>query len=241
MRFKLLAIRPLKNCNTRFLKNLKEGKIYQFYNEYTFKQDTDGEVIDIKKDKSSVPENLYDVSSKLKVNVSALVGKNGSGKSSLLELFYATCFVIASKEGDLENPETIKERLKKDISSNYLTDDEIGEIKEKISIIETQYMGKEMKINFTYDTKEQIIKVVNSVKSEIEKVYKELKVEIFYERGHNFYKVSFYDEEIEYYQLKEKAWVNVKFKDRLNYLYEFQIDKFRFLHSNYLHLYSLIN
>lgn len=88
MSFKLLAIRPLKSCDTRFLKNLKEGKIYQFYNEYTFKQDGDGEVISIE-NKSSVPENLYDVSSELKVNISAIVGKNGSGKSSLLELFIA--------------------------------------------------------------------------------------------------------------------------------------------------------
>lgn len=115
---KLLAIRPLKGCDKRFLKNLKEGKIYQFYNEYTFKTDDGGEVFSIE-NKSSVSENLYDVSPELKVNISAIVGKNGSGKSSLLELFYATCFVIESKEGDLENPETIKERLKKDISSIY--------------------------------------------------------------------------------------------------------------------------
>ncbi|CEN33273.1 AAA family ATPase [Capnocytophaga cynodegmi] len=90
MSFKLLAIRPLKGCDKRFLKNLKEGKIYQFYNEYAFEQNANGEVIKVNKDKSSVPENLYQLAgSELKINISALVGKNGSGKSTLIDLFIA--------------------------------------------------------------------------------------------------------------------------------------------------------
>lgn len=88
MRFKLLAIRPFENCDAKFLKNLKPREIYQFYNGYIFNTDGSGEVISIE-NKPSVPENLYDVSPKLKVNISAIVGKNGSGKSSLVELFIA--------------------------------------------------------------------------------------------------------------------------------------------------------
>ena len=34
--FKLLAIRPLKGCHERFLKNLQAGEIYNFYNDYKF-------------------------------------------------------------------------------------------------------------------------------------------------------------------------------------------------------------
>jgi len=34
--FKLLAIRPLVGCDRRFLKNLTEGEVYQFYNDYKF-------------------------------------------------------------------------------------------------------------------------------------------------------------------------------------------------------------
>ena len=34
--FKLIAIRPLLNCDKRFSKNLNKGEIYQFYNEYKF-------------------------------------------------------------------------------------------------------------------------------------------------------------------------------------------------------------
>ncbi|MEB3800181.1 hypothetical protein INQ45_03570 [Flavobacterium columnare] len=36
MSFKLLAIRPLDGCNEKFLKNLEENRIYQFYQDYEF-------------------------------------------------------------------------------------------------------------------------------------------------------------------------------------------------------------
>ncbi|MFK8285380.1 ATP-binding protein [Capnocytophaga canis] len=145
MSFKLLAIRPLKGCDKRFLKNLKEDKIYQFYNEYAFEQNANGEVIDVKKDKSSVPENLYQLAdSELKINISALVGKNGSGKSSLLELFYATCFVIASKEGILYNPDKIDKDIEDIKTSDYLNEDEISKVEEKISEIKNQHSNKKL-------------------------------------------------------------------------------------------------
>lgn len=86
MSFKLLAIRPLKDCNEKFLKNLKENQIYQFYNEYKFcykNNDENEEVIKIKKLKQSVPDDFFGKN----INISAIVGKNGSGKSSLVELF----------------------------------------------------------------------------------------------------------------------------------------------------------
>lgn len=189
MRFKLLAIRPLKNCNTRFLKNLKEDKIYQFYKEYTFNIDDNGEVISIEK-KPSVPENLYDVSPDLKVNISALVGKNGSGKSSLLELFYAVCYVIASKKGILYNIDLIKEEIDEEKKKQNVDNDKIERLKEK--------------------------------KKEIEKIYEDLKVEVYYEKEDNLYKISFSDSEVKCFQLKEKAWVDVKIKD--NFFYSIAIN-----------------
>ena len=45
--FKLIAIRPLLNCDKRFSKNLNKGEIYQFYNEYKF----------LNKEKSKVKTN----------------------------------------------------------------------------------------------------------------------------------------------------------------------------------------
>lgn len=84
--FKLIAIKPTKGCDKRFLKNLEEQHIYQFYNDYSFEKDKrNDEVLNIK-DNSLIPNNLFGDN----ISVSAIVGKNGSGKSALIELFVAS-------------------------------------------------------------------------------------------------------------------------------------------------------
>ncbi len=120
--FKLIAIRPLKNCDKRFLKNLSLGTVYKFYNEYTF-LDSEGNEIDNSLDdifsvkySSKVPENLYQIESNgssINLNLSALVGKNGSGKSSILELLYASCYVIASRKKILKDLDFFIEKRKR--------------------------------------------------------------------------------------------------------------------------------
>lgn len=93
MSFKLLAIRPLEGCNPKFLKNLEENRIYKFYNDYIFQDAKGNEITDFSrliqvsniKYESTTPINLYGD----KINISAIVGKNGSGKSALVELFIA--------------------------------------------------------------------------------------------------------------------------------------------------------
>ena len=59
--FKLLAIRPMLNCNLNFLKNLEPNKLYQLYQDYTFKyvdDDNKKNVIKINHN-STVPDNFY--------------------------------------------------------------------------------------------------------------------------------------------------------------------------------------
>ncbi|MEN4760276.1 hypothetical protein ABEG63_08100 [Chryseobacterium sp. C39-AII1] len=108
MSFKLLAIRPLDGCNPKFLKNLQENRIYKFYNDYGFQDSNGNEITDFSKfievtkiEPNSVNfTNLYGD----KIKVSAIVGKNGSGKSALVELFIACINQISLKlknEGDL--------------------------------------------------------------------------------------------------------------------------------------------
>jgi len=82
--FKLLAIRPLVGCDSRFLKNLTEGEIYQFYKDFIFNKNKKGVVTSIN-EVTTVPNNLFGEN----ISVSAIVGKNGSGKSALIELFVA--------------------------------------------------------------------------------------------------------------------------------------------------------
>lgn len=98
--FKLIAIRPLKDCDSRFLRILEEDKLYPFYSGYDFKFEKN-EIVSITETTDVSPSNLYNVEiasgKSLEVNISAVVGKNGSGKSSIIELLYAALFNISVK------------------------------------------------------------------------------------------------------------------------------------------------
>lgn len=101
MSFKLIAIRPGNECSNRFLKNLIPNQIYQFYNNYEFLLSEEYEGNRAVKSIILKDEfkNFFNIDGKsTEVNISAIVGKNGSGKSSLLELLYASCYVIASRK-----------------------------------------------------------------------------------------------------------------------------------------------
>lgn len=87
MSLKLIAVRPLQGCNYRILKNLSVEEFYFFDNNY--KSDSDGRILNSFK-KSNIPSNFFysprPGSSLNTINIQALVGKNGEGKSSLIEL-----------------------------------------------------------------------------------------------------------------------------------------------------------
>jgi len=138
--FKLLAIRPLVGCNRRFLKNLNEGEIYQFYNDYKFinnqgnKVKLDDEVANIEYE-STVPDDLYNIKTSggniIKINISAIVGKNGSGKSAISELFLFCLFLISDELDFVEKSSFIeKDSLKPKIKlESRLYDTDVEEIK----------------------------------------------------------------------------------------------------------------
>ena len=188
MSFKLLAIRPLKGCSPRFLKNLEEDRIYKFYNDYSFFEDEDRKVTEIKCE-DSVPENLYEKSG-LDIQISALVGKNGSGKSSLLELLYASCYVIASKKGILPNIDSVNKEIEKIEIPQYSTEERIRQLNYFERILDDSF-GKNgitnIKINYTIKKdKKEILEIK---KKQIEDIYKELYVEIFYEIEKEYYSI----------------------------------------------------
>jgi hypothetical protein len=102
--FKLIAIRPRKGCSERFLKVLKADRLYQFNNNYNFEYADGDDTKDVTfiRPTSTPAEHLYkidrsDPSSPLYVHISALVGKNGSGKSVLSELLYLAIYNLSAE------------------------------------------------------------------------------------------------------------------------------------------------
>jgi hypothetical protein len=107
--FKLIAIMPLAECHQTYLKVLKNSVVYKFYQQFNFydehgKTAEGNSVVEIKRDISSnsIHEDLYNIEN-INISVSAIVGKNGSGKSSLLELLFASMYSVALRVGILKS------------------------------------------------------------------------------------------------------------------------------------------
>jgi predicted ATPase len=94
--FKLLCIIPLNGCDEKFRKNLVIGEAYKFKNNFTVELNTDKSKITkvLKEDKKSI-DNLYNLKNGITVDISALVGLNGSGKSALIELLYYLIYTMS--------------------------------------------------------------------------------------------------------------------------------------------------
>jgi energy-coupling factor transporter ATP-binding protein EcfA2 len=146
MSFKLLAIRPLTGCNPKFLKNLEENRIYQIYNDYEFLTDNDEPITKFGKDNyfevkkikhtPTVPENFFG-NEKQNINISAIVGKNGSGKSSLVELLYVALYNLAVVNDIIKNniikyKNEIKENFNKGVLEFKIQKEKANEILELI-------------------------------------------------------------------------------------------------------------
>jgi hypothetical protein len=108
MGFKLIAIRPLVGISPKFLKNLVAGEVYNLCNDYTL-LNSQSKPVSYEEDIFSirhiqtVPENIYSIRKKngevTSVNISAVVGKNGAGKSSLMDLVLHSIFVVSNNQG----------------------------------------------------------------------------------------------------------------------------------------------
>lgn len=96
--FKLIAIQPL-DCAPCILKNLKNGEIYYFYKGYSIKDDQ------ITFEESLMNDDFYmDENSGLNISIHTIVGKNGSGKSAIVELLMRVlnniAYILHVKEKD---------------------------------------------------------------------------------------------------------------------------------------------
>lgn len=151
--FKLLAIQPHKGCNRKFLKNLTPELLYPLYNSYTFyndsgdpiKKSSDGRVTSIGKN-IKFPIGIFNRTTAdgqpLQISVSAIVGKNGSGKSSLMELFFACVYLYSV------NHEILKPNIK---SLNFSTTE-----------FQTEYIELKNRQKNIITQRNQIIRALNS-------------------------------------------------------------------------------
>ena len=125
MDFKLIAIRALNGCHKDFRKNLNEDYFYKIYKRYRLENisglETVSDDIENVTILPSIAEDLFQLKTKdgrlLDLNISAIVGKNGSGKSTISELFFATLYVFSVRSGLLKPDETTLESEKGELKS----------------------------------------------------------------------------------------------------------------------------
>lgn len=98
--FRMIAIRPLSDCDPAILNNLDKDRLYYF--EKTI------EISDEIKYFPARSIQLFHSEEQPLLNITAVVGKNGSGKSSLIELFFRIINNISYKYADDLGTENLK-------------------------------------------------------------------------------------------------------------------------------------
>ncbi len=113
--FKLIAIQPL-DCAPCILKNLKKNEVYYFYKGYSIIVNGD-KPEEVLIDKTLMNDDFYNIdeslmkddfskidNSNLNVSIHTIVGKNGSGKSAIVELLMRVlnniAYILHDKEKD---------------------------------------------------------------------------------------------------------------------------------------------
>jgi predicted ATPase len=101
--FKLLAIKVRQDCSEEYSNNLSSNQLYRFYKSYEF-EETNGQITSInnRREEYNIFNEYVPGRKDLSINVSAILGKNGSGKSTITELLFLSCYLIAIKSGLLE-------------------------------------------------------------------------------------------------------------------------------------------
>ena len=118
---KLLAIQLLKECEDYIMRCLEPGVMYYLCHDYDFSQSLEGIWVVRKRDAyvNTIDNKFFRIKpeSTLNINVSAIVGENGSGKSSIVELILrminncAINYGITAEDAQLRYVEGVHARL----------------------------------------------------------------------------------------------------------------------------------
>lgn len=111
--FRLLALRPLEGTSKKIRKNLKKQVVYKFYQDFIFTDKNDREIL--KKNENLhldvadiefppvIASDIYSTGG-ININISAVVGQNGSGKSSLIDFYNLILYYLACYKYDTMPP-----------------------------------------------------------------------------------------------------------------------------------------
>lgn len=222
--FRLLAIIPLQGCNEKFRKNLTIGTPYKFSNNLFI--ELDNEKITIERvliDKESDINDLYKLNNDINIEVSAIVGLNGSGKSALIEILYYFIYAISIHndkkilleehsniiENKIKNQEKDTEKLYNDSKKvttlnlfKILKDNDLSIYKKDFEgITSSQTLIKnalKKRSEYLYDIKrnDQIIEQL---------IKEKLAVSLVYETSEGIHSISFSDGNVKYYKYNSEG------------------------------------
>ncbi|MBW4361088.1 hypothetical protein [Flavobacterium taihuense] len=217
--FKLLAIVPLKDCDTKFRKNLSIGTPYKFLDNVTLELNKDNsKIIKVAINNQNTIEDLYNLKNGIKVEISAVVGLNGSGKSTLIELLYYFIYAISihnDKEKLLqEHSEMIQDKI------NYQRNDtnKIYSASKKTTSLDLLKISKNHDLTFYKKDFEGITSSQTLIKNALRKrseylheiikndkenedlIKEKLAVSLVYETYNGIHSISFLNGRVKYYK-----------------------------------------
>lgn len=222
--FRLLAIIPLQNCDEKFRKNLTIGTPYKFANNLFIELDNEKSKIERALiDKKSDINDLYKLNNDINIEVSAVVGLNGSGKSALIELLYYFIYAISihnNKKGLLEeHSETINKKIKnqeKDAEKLYSDSKKVSALNlfkilkdNDLSLYKKDFEGitssQTLIKNALRKCSEYLYEIRRNDQKNEQLIKEKLAVSLVYETSEGVHSISFSDGNVKYYKINSEG------------------------------------
>lgn len=120
--FKLLSIRPLIGCDVNICKCLKIGMMYYFCNDYQIVEHS-RKIVRTSRNLKTLRNDFFSV--RPEINISAIVGMNGDGKSSIIELMMRLTNNCAITYSLVANPDNLRLVRRVVAELYYMVDDKV--------------------------------------------------------------------------------------------------------------------
>lgn len=153
--FKLIGVRPLKGCAPHIRKILKEDTTYFLYDDY-ITDDKKPERVKYKGYNNVTPNFFSEITKPESpiINISAIVGKNGDGKSTIVELIIRILNNFAYAAGYEFYQDELKAIKGLNAIIYYSIDNQVYSVKSKGSIITSDFFDDKLDIRYPLkDTK----------------------------------------------------------------------------------------